>query len=85
MRSHGAEHFLTKPTYQKPERQMSGGGDLSSRYLATCTKEQPRNRVELPVLGWPADLFKCDAADAENLTDDVALWHNRSISIHSPQ
>jgi hypothetical protein len=48
-----------------------------------CSDEQLQMSHGLPVLKWPSDLFKCNAADAEIVAEDDPLWVAPSISMHN--
>jgi hypothetical protein len=55
------------------EGQMSHDTDHSHIDLSISSAKWPGPRLGLPIPGWPADLFKCNATEAELMTKDLLV------------
>ena len=60
---------------------MTHDKDLSNTDLAASSAKRRDACRGLPMPGWPDDLFKYDATEAELMTENLPVWHDSSISM----
>jgi len=67
------------------ERHMIHDTDNSHIGLSISPASWPEPHRGLPIRGWPADLFKCDATEAELMTEDLLVWYHPISAVANVQ